>query len=293
LTAPSPGARILAAIAAALCLAATTVWARPPVWVAKRGGATMFLFGSIHLLPPGLDWRPQALIDALAKADTIIFELPIDMGADAEAVRLARTLGSWPAADSLSAHLTDIERKRLARVARLLGASPEALDRLRPWLAEVTLSLMDDTRNGAAATQGVEQQIQQMAPATARRDAFETVHQQIGFLAGAPLADQVASLDETLREIEEEPDSYRRTVTEWMSGDVTALQTDALSPLLRASPVIYRRLIADRNARWAADLRRRLSRPGLTVVIVGMGHLVGPGGVPALLRARGVKVEGP
>jgi len=27
--------------------------------------------------------------------------------------------------------------------------------------------------------------------------------------------------------------------------------------------------------------------------VVGAGHLTGPGGVPTLLRARGIKVEGP
>ena len=32
---------------------------------------------------------------------------------------------------------------------------------------------------------------------------------------------------------------------------------------------------------------------GSTVIVVGVGHLIGPDSVPALLRARGVKVEGP
>ena len=283
----------LATIAAAFCLATGPAAAQPPVWIVKHGGATLVLFGSIHLLPAGLDWRPPALTDALAKADRLIFELPIDMATDAEAVRLSRTLGMAPSNDSLSIHLAAPQRARLARVAKSLDASPAALDRMRPWLAEITLSLLADAKEGAVASQGVEEQIQGFAPASARRGAFETADQQIGFLAGAPIADQVASLDETLREIEEQPDTYHSMVTAWMDGDLTGLQANALAPLQRVSPVLYRRLITDRNRRWARLLRRRLGKPGLTVVIVGMGHLIGPGGVPALLRQEGLNVEGP
>ncbi|MDQ2859693.1 MAG: TraB/GumN family protein, partial [Pseudomonadota bacterium] len=99
--------------------------------------------------------------------------------------------------------------------------------------------------------------------------------------------------DETLHEIEEHPDSYGHVLAEWMVGDLAGLDADALRPLRRASPTMYARLITRRNQRWAASIARRLARPGVTVVIVGVGHLVGSGGVPALLRARGFGVEGP
>jgi uncharacterized protein YbaP (TraB family) len=37
----------------------------------------------------------------------------------------------------------------------------------------------------------------------------------------------------------------------------------------------------------------RLNGKGEAVMVVGVGHLVGPDSVPALLRARGVSVDGP
>ena len=64
-------------------------------------------------------------------------------------------------------------------------------------------------------------------------------------------------------------------------------------PLWKASPTLYKRLITERNARWADQLRRRLKGRGVVIVIVGMGHLIGPQGVPARLRAMGVAVDGP
>jgi uncharacterized protein YbaP (TraB family) len=51
--------------------------------------------------------------------------------------------------------------------------------------------------------------------------------------------------------------------------------------------------VVDRNRRWVRVMMARLSQPGVSVMVVGVGHLVGPDSVPAMLRARGVKVEGP
>ncbi len=287
--------RIVAAGIAALAAVALSgaAMAKPPLWVAHGLHSTLMLFGSVHLLPEGLDWEPPELTEALTKASELWFELPVDQTTGVEAARLAERRGVWPPGDSLANHLTADQRTRLSRVAISLGLAPVAIDRMRPWLAEVTLSLADDERAGAMVSQGVEQQVQEFAPPTARRRSLETARQQIGFLAGAAPADQLASLDQTLHEIEERPGSYRQVVAEWMAGDLAGLDADALEPLRRASPAIYARLITQRNRRWTDALERRLARPGVTVVIVGMGHLMGPGGAPALLRARGVRVDGP
>ena len=48
----------------------------------------MILFGSVHLLPAGLDWRPAALSDALTRADDLWFELTIDQSTEAAVRRL-------------------------------------------------------------------------------------------------------------------------------------------------------------------------------------------------------------
>jgi uncharacterized protein YbaP (TraB family) len=52
-------------------------------------------------------------------------------------------------------------------------------------------------------------------------------------------------------------------------------------------------VVQQRNARWVQALLARLKGSGETVVVVGMGHLVGPDGLPAQMRARGYEVLGP
>jgi uncharacterized protein YbaP (TraB family) len=267
--------------------------AGPPVWTVKQGQATVVLFGSIHLLPPGLDWEPAELTAALARADALYFELPLDAAMDAEAMRLRARRGFLAPGDSLSAHLSPTADARLRRVAADLGVSLVALERMQPWLAEVTLSVLDDLRAGAQVSAGVEQRVQNLCPPNVPRRAFETARFQIGLLAGASRAEQLASLEETLEEIADRPQTYRQVVAEWMAGDLAGLQSDALRPLEAVSPALYRRLITNRNRRWSRLIAALLKRPGTTVVIVGMGHLLGSEGVPALLRARGIPVSGP
>ena len=281
------------AVGAILWLCAGLAHGKPPIWTLYGARGVVVLFGSVHMLPQGVDWRPDTLTAALAKADTLWFEIPISQATDEAALRLTTRRARLPKGDTLWKHLSAPQRERVEQAARALGVDPQALAPLRPWMAELALSLADDGRAGARPSLGVESGIQNDAPAATRRRALETVGQQITFLSGGETADQVASLDETAREIVEDPRLYERTVTEWLAGDLTGLQRDDLDPLRAAAPSVYERLIAARNRRWTAQLERLAREPGLSVVVVGAGHLVGPDGVPALLRARGLRVDGP
>ncbi len=276
-----------------LSLLAGAVRAAPPVWTVHGSQGVVVLFGSVHLLPKGLDWRPPALEAALARAGDLWFELPIDRATDETAARLTNRLGRLSPGDSLWSHVTADQRTRLEAAARIVGLDARILTPLRPWMAEIALELAADARSGGLVSEGVESRIQDEAPSAARRHGLETVAQQIGFLAGSAPADQIASLDETARELIADGPTYDRTVRAWMAGDIAGLRRDDLVPLEAAAPAIYRRLIADRNHRWARILRRLARNPGVTVVVVGAGHLLGPDGVPALLRADGLVVDGP
>jgi uncharacterized protein YbaP (TraB family) len=280
--------------AAALGLgAASAAAAKPPIWIVRSPKATLVLFGSVHLLPAGLDWRPAALDDAVAKASELWFELPIDSATETLAARTALARGALPKGRRLSDLLTAGQLARLDQAAAALNCLPAALDRMQPWMADLTLSVADDARNGAEASDGVEARVQALAPLTVPRRAFETATQQIGFLAGARIPDQLASLNATVDEIDDDPGAYPRIVAEWMSGDLAGLERDAIDPVARASPRLYDRMISQRNQRWARILGARLAAPGQVVVVVGVGHMIGPDGLPALLRARGFQVEGP
>lgn len=285
--------------AGALALA-LTVWAvagpavaRPPVWIVRDADSELLLFGSVHVLPDGLDWRPPELAASLARADDLWFEMPMDAEAEGRSARLAASRGLLPAGESLQNLLPPSTWERLLAAAARYRLSPDMLTRMEPWLAEVALSGAVYQLAGASPAQGVDKQIHADAPAATRRRAFETPEQQIAFFDEAPLADQIASLEHSLEEIDRDPEAFSTLVDAWMAGDLDRLEQIAIEPLQQAAPVIYRRVVIERNEVWMREIAARLKGEGRTVMVVGVGHLIGPDGLPGKLRALGYSVEGP
>jgi len=61
--------------------------------------------------------------------------------------------------------------------------------------------------------------------------------------------------------------------------------------LAHDNPSLYDVLLKRRNLAWADKLAAEMTGSGVELVNVGALHMVGPDGLPALLAARGFKVE--
>lgn len=263
------------------------------MWVVRDADSELVLFGSVHLLPPDLAWRTVALDEALARAEDLWLELPVDEASQQQGAKLAQQRMLLPKGQTLDGQLSAAGRTRLRRIAPGLGLTAQQLQPLRPWMAEVTLTVALAQRAGATSGGGVEQTLSRDPTVTARRRAFETVEQQVALFADAPPKEQVAALEQTMREIEEDPLSYDRLAKAWAASDLAALQVEALDPMRKQSPALFKRLVSDRNRAWTGVIVDRLKGSGRTVVVVGAGHLIGNDGLPQRLRALGYRVEGP
>ena len=280
--------------AAGLALAACRpAVAEPPMWQVKGPAGEVTLFGSVHLLQETTRWKSAELDALLKRADRLMFEIPMDDAAQAAAAGKFQTLGRLPAGETLRPMLSDKGRKQLEAVCAKLGMPAAALDGLQPWLAEVILSVTWFAKAGARTDLGVEQQVAAAAPPSAERAAFESIDDQLTALSGGSRADQVKALEETLDELQTDPDGFARLAEAWARGDVKMIEREGLEELKRDAPGAYGRLVVDRNRRWVKTIEALVQRPGRTFAVVGVGHLVGPDSVPALLRRDGVAVEGP
>lgn len=266
--------------------------AHPALWQVKSGDSTVYLFGTVHLLPNDTNWRFPALEQALSKSQTLYIELVDDDQASMTSLVLRYGMDS---AHPLSTQLSESDNAALAKAAQLAGlpGGTMALQPMKPWLAALTLTVAPLMKAGLDPAAGVDKQLQnQMTRAGKPVHGLETAEQQIHFLADLPNALQLAFLHDTLRDVEKDKQELLSLVDAWKNGDVAAITKLENDELKTQEPALYRTLLVQRNQDWAAKIKDMLRRPGTTVfVAVGAAHLAGPDDVQAQLAKIGVTAQ--
>lgn len=274
------------------CAPAPAPRGEPALWRISDLDSEIWLFGAVHVLPSDLRWRSVRIDAAFDAADELVVETD---SSDAEAVAaLTAQYGLLPSDARLSHLLPERDAARLVRVSAALGVDPLSLDRLRPWLAALRLSFAFAMAHGQQSDAGVEAVLLPEAQARGMQISYlETPEQQIRTLAELSDADQLRFLQASLRQIEEDGDTLGSIDRAWASGDLLALDRELRAQLSEAGPGPYAAIITRRNEAWADEVAQRLGGSGRIFYAVGAAHLVGDSGVPALLRRRGISVEGP
>lgn len=285
---------LLAACACALAACAAPSPAEPAMWRIADEDSEIWLFGSVHLLPPGVEWDGPRWQAAFAAADEFVTETDTSDAAMQAFPALAAQYGNLPAGERLSDLLSAEDRARLTRAAAAAGIDAAALEGQRPWLTGLQLSYSYATRVGHRADLGVESVLGPRArDAGKRMSFFETPEEQIRILADLAPADEMRFLSVTMQQIDEEPDSMRTLDRAWARGDVATLDRALSQDWEAGGAAVHDALILRRNRAWADEIERRLQGSGRIFIAVGAAHLIGDGSVVDLLRERGVAVEGP
>ncbi|HVK79630.1 MAG TPA: TraB/GumN family protein [Verrucomicrobiae bacterium] len=278
----------------AACTPAPAPQADPALWRIADSDSEIWLFGSVHVLPPDLLWRSDRVNAAFAGADEFVTETDTSPAATEQFPSLAQRYGMLPAHQGLSVLLAPEDQKRLADATRALRLDHAQIERMRPWFAALQLSYAYALREGHSSDAGVESVLATEARARGKRlSFFETPEEQIRILADLSPADEAHFLSVTLRQITDQDESLGAMDQAWARGDVAALEAALAPQWAEAGPVVHEAVILRRNRAWADDIAERLDGSGRVFIAVGAAHLVGDGNVIDLLRARGIAVDGP
>jgi uncharacterized protein len=266
----------------------------PALWRIADEDSEIWLFGTVHILPRDVVWRSERVNAAFAAADEFVTETDTGPAATAEFQALTQQLGAMPPGENLLDQLDTDSRARLERLAREAGFEPQQFATVRPWLAAMQISYFHAAQRGHEAEAGVEAVLGAEAASQNKRHSFlETPAEQIHILADLPHADQLRFLQATLRQIEQEAGVLDEMDDAWARGELDALGEQLDAQIGEAGPAVHQALIIDRNRAWANEIAARLNGEGRTFIAVGAAHLVGDNSVVAMLRERGIEVEGP
>lgn len=264
--------------------------ADPALWVVKDKDTTVYLFGTIHVLKPGLTWFDEAVKTAFDRSDEIKLEIVMPDPATMQGLVQATGVAA-PGTPPLTERLPEGKRAAFTKAVTDLGLPANALDRYKPWLAATQLSVAPLSKLGYDSTNGPEEVISAAAKQAKKPlTGLETPEQQLGFFGSLSDAAQLQFLESTVDELPKLDSQMANMVEDWAKGDPDALARE-MNDELKSSPEVAKVLLTDRNARWAKWIKQRMATPGTVFVAVGAGHLAGPDSVQAHLAKLGVKAE--
>jgi len=263
--------------------------ADPALWVVKDKDTTIYLFGTIHVLKPGMTWFDEAVKTAFDRSQQVVLELVMPDPATMQGLVMAN--GVARDGPTLTEQIPADKRAAYTKAVTDLGLPANAFDRFKPWLAATNLSIAPLSKLGYDAANGPEQVITAAAKAAGKPViGLETAEQQLGYFGSLSAKAQMEFLGSTIDELPKLETTMATMVAEWANGDPEALAKD-MNDSLKDSPEVAKVLLVDRNKHWANWVAARMKTPGTVFVAVGAGHLAGKDSVQAQLAKLGVKAE--
>jgi len=277
-----------AALAAAACGAPAPQEDWPPpspaLWLVENGNGERegWLFGTIHALPGGVQWRTAELQSALDQSDALALEIsPQDQG---NTSAIFSKLGTTPSLPPLSKRIDAAYRDDLTGLLGKTDYSDDDFSSVETWAAALTLAAAassGDYSNGVDRALGQEfENVLILEGALAQLSIFDNL----------PEEEQADLLEAIIAESAGQDKNGKRDLARaWLAGDMESIAREADKGML-ADAELRDALLIQRNLEWAGTIDQWLKEKGLILVAVGAAHMTGDDGLPALMRQRGYTV---
>lgn len=284
------GFAVLAGCATTATTAETTQ-ARPAMWRVADHDTSIYLFGTVHLLPAGYQWRTARFDEVAAASDTLVVETIIDEKNPQALITELTRLGFTPGLPPIVERVAPGKREALRAAIAKSGIPEAALNNMDTWAAALALLQVQFQALGLKGGSGVESALKAgFASAGKPIEQLESNAEQLGLFDTLPEAAQRELLEGAIESPEKVRSQWDGMLRAWITGDVKAMAR-TFHTEFSDSPELKAALLERRNANWSRWLEQRMARPGTVLVAVGAGHLAGEDSVVDMLEERGLKVQ--
>jgi hypothetical protein len=260
------------------------------LWKVQGKQASVYLLGSVHALHENDYPLPPVIENAFTNAQIVAFETDIgELENQAMAMKMM-TKSQLPEGQTLENVLSPEIYKSFMKHADDSGTPSVMLERMKPAMAAMTLEVFELLKLGLNPEYGVDKHFFPLAQSAGKKILpLETVDYQLDLLTGFSKEEGELLMKSTLKELDNLKKDLGELVKAWREGDAEQLQK-LMNDAMADSPLIYKRLLTDRNHNWIPKIEELARGQTNAIVIVGAGHLVGKEGVVELLKKDGLKV---
>lgn len=264
----------------------------PALWKVTDADSTLYLFGTVHLMQPDINWQRRDMQAAFDEVGTIFFESPDDDKSALQANLLQRKYGVYPPGEQLSDHLDSINYNRLTAAAYNSDVPLARLESFKPWLAADILVVAGADKAGLRYENSADAQMRTKAKLSEKKiRALDDAQTYINAVGKQPDWVQLQALEQTIKNFNTLVNDTKTVNAAWLVGDTQLLEQELMLPAKSRSPQLYAALFTKRNDKWVNTLDEFMKGDSNAMVVAGIGHMLGVQGLPMLLEDRGYKVE--
>lgn len=259
----------------------------PALWQVEspQGEIEGWLFGTIHALPEGVDWRSRILDGVIGQADELVVEA-FDITDAQTTAQVLAMLATDTGTPPLAERLAPADREALEELAKAKDFDIARFDRLESWAAALGIAA---AISAGSSGSGVDAALLEEFKGK-QIEQFEGVERQLRIFDGLPEDEQRDLLHAVILEAQKQAADPGRLSLLWRAGDVDELAREGEAGIL-GDPELRAALLVERNLDWVRQLQAMLAGKEKVLVAVGTAHMTGPDGLPALLEARGYRVH--
>jgi hypothetical protein len=265
--------------------------AHPALWEVSDPDTTIYLFGTIHLLPNGYQWESPKIEQAVQKSDQLYVETIVDPEHPQGILDALDALGNADGLPPLASRIAPAKRPLLEAAIAKTGIPRPMWDRMKTWSAAFRLLGLQYTELGLSGENGPELTLRNEFTAAGKKvGQLETNAEQLGFFNSLPASAQRSLLEGAIETPEVLRKEFDPMLAAWAKGDVHGIAI-TFNADLADTPELMNTLLKQRNANWKGWIERRLAGPGTVLLAVGAGHLAGSDSVVSMLQKDGYRVR--
>lgn len=261
------------------------------LWEASGANGKAYLFGSVHTAKPEMYPLNPAIEEAYEGSDSLVVEVNIEAVNQQAMAQKTMKLGMSFDGTTLADALPPEELEQLKAFCIERGFPFAGFNIMKPWMAAMTLAIMEYQRLGYDFNLGVDRYFLKKAAASGKTiRELESADFQLEMLAGFPPELQQKFVLYSIRDLANVPRKVDGLMEAWKSGDVESLEklmVDMGDEGTKELEPVHEAMITKRNYAMTEKVAAMIDGGGAHFVVVGAGHLVGDEGIVKLLGKGG------